>query len=935
MNKKNMCLISVILVMGMAGSAFAQDCDWTNFGGDRLWSNPSNWDPALPTAADKAGIRQGGVGPIINSSTTAVASQCMVGDWGHTDTLDMTGGSLTVGAIMVLGYGVNDNGTLTISGGTITVSTEGLQVGRDGVGTLNMTGGSINVSTFAIAALTGTGHVQLDGGTISATTFTMNSSATMDLTNSGVLIVTGDAISTINGYIGSGWITAYGGGGGLAVDYDVTNPGKTTVSGQSPEKASYPSPGNGATGVSINIGTLSWTAGQYATSHDVYFGTDSTPDATEFQGNQPGTTFNISQLPLDTTYYWRVDEVATGNPSSPWVGDVWSFTTQISTATLRKGPYLIYPGNNTEMQVLWQLDYSDTCSVEWGLDTSYSAGSAGAPEYGVEHQYKHTITALTPGDLYYYKVNVGTGATTGSFRAAPSDSATDIKFLMGGDRQSLANLIMFQNAANAVNSTMTADPEYQSILLFAGDMVTNGDTEEQWDSQWFNRTLPEPMQMMASIPIQGSMGNHESSGTGFEKFYPYPFVGNHYWSFDYGPVHVAVVNFETIPYTVGSAQYNWLANDMATTNKSFKILLTHAPAWGAGSHPNTANLQTDIQPLCLQYGVQMFLGGHNHNYAHAIVDGVHHVTSGGFGASMYNVNTGADYIVTAIESQNFQTVEVSGNIMTVTTLDTGLAVLDTFLIVASECGDQACDPGEECDCPSDCGSPPSSETSCTDGFDNDCDGNVDCTDADCNQDPACRCGNGTCESGEDCNSCPADCISKTKGKPSSQYCCGDGTCGGAENETNCAVDCGSGSYCDDGTCDPGEDECSCPEDCGTPPSTETNCDDGIDEDCDSSTDCDDADCLGDPACPSCGDVTCDAGEDQCNCPADCGTPPSTETNCTDGIDEDCDGGADCGDTTGDCDLDPACDCASQGEACTVDADCCSNNCFERKGYCKP
>ncbi|MBW8001794.1 MAG: glucan endo-1,6-beta-glucosidase, partial [Planctomycetes bacterium] len=33
----------------------------------------------------------------------------------------------------------------------------------------------------------------------------------------------------------------------------------------------------------------------------------------------------------------------------------------------------------------------------------------------------------------------------------------------------------------------------------------------------------------------------------------------------------------------------------------------------------------------------------------------------------------------------------------------------------------------------------------------------------------------------------------------------------------------------------------------------------------------------------CGDGTCDSGEDQCNCSADCGTPPSTETGlCTDG-----------------------------------------------------
>jgi len=62
---------------------------------------------------------------------------------------------------------------------------------------------------------------------------------------------------------------------------------------------------------------------------------------------------------------------------------------------------------------------------------------------------------------------------------------------------------------------------------------------------------------------------------------------------------------------------------------------------------------------------------------------------------------------------------------------------------------------------------------------------------------------------------------------------------------------GSGSTCGDETCDPGENQCNCPEDCGTPPPTETVCDDGIDEDCDNDTDCDDIDCDGDQSCPDC------------------------------------------------------------------------------------
>ncbi len=70
-------------------------------------------------------------------------------------------------------------------------------------------------------------------------------------------------------------------------------------------------------------------------------------------------------------------------------------------------------------------------------------------------------------------------------------------------------------------------------------------------------------------------------------------------------------------------------------------------------------------------------------------------------------------------------------------------------------------------------------------------------------------------------------------------------------------------------------------------------------------------CVNDPIVPCCSDGSCDPGEDQCSCSADCGLPPVTETDCTDGIDEDCDGDTDCGDT--DCSGDP--DCVILGRCC--------------------
>ena len=90
-----------------------------------------------------------------------------------------------------------------------------------------------------------------------------------------------------------------------------------------PGQASSPSPASGATKVSRSV-ILSWTAGSGADSHDVYFGTNPNPGASESQGNQAQTTFDPGYLGKNRWYYWRIDEVNAGGTTT---GVVWSFKT--------------------------------------------------------------------------------------------------------------------------------------------------------------------------------------------------------------------------------------------------------------------------------------------------------------------------------------------------------------------------------------------------------------------------------------------------------------------------------------------------------------------------------------------------------------------------------------------------------------------------------
>jgi regulation of enolase protein 1 (concanavalin A-like superfamily) len=100
-----------------------------------------------------------------------------------------------------------------------------------------------------------------------------------------------------------------------------------------PAIARKSSPANGATPDIEHISILSWTPGENAAQHDVYFGTDAnavenadTSDATGiYQGRQDPNTYTLTEaFEIGQTYYWRIDEIDTGGMVNK--GRVWSFT---------------------------------------------------------------------------------------------------------------------------------------------------------------------------------------------------------------------------------------------------------------------------------------------------------------------------------------------------------------------------------------------------------------------------------------------------------------------------------------------------------------------------------------------------------------------------------------------------------------------------------
>ncbi|MGB2861753.1 MAG: hypothetical protein WBC05_00380 [Sedimentisphaerales bacterium] len=310
MFRKMICLASFVLVMGLVGNVSA-DVSWNDSTNDHLWSTLANWATGtVPTPADGY-VRIGMVpGPTI-ANEGAVA-----------------GG-------IHLGIGSNA-GELTVDGGTLTVDGGAFNLGYTGSGTLNMTDGTITLTNVLKIARdpTAIGHVNLDGGIISTNNFVMRekegSVGTM-VVRAGTLIINGDRLSLVQGYIDQGWITAYDGNGTLNLDYDVTNEGRTTLSAT---HMLNPNPVNGGL-VSPGEMELSWTLSDPCVPGqpvlvDVYFTDDlqllewfTDPAAIQIVSKQNVTSAVVQTQPK-TWYYWAVDTYI-GAPNDPVFGPIFSF----------------------------------------------------------------------------------------------------------------------------------------------------------------------------------------------------------------------------------------------------------------------------------------------------------------------------------------------------------------------------------------------------------------------------------------------------------------------------------------------------------------------------------------------------------------------------------------------------------------------------------
>jgi hypothetical protein len=189
------------------------------------------------------------------------------------------------------------------------------------------------------------------------------------------------------------------------------NDGLAEVRFYAQKQAFSPSPGNEAISVSLTR-DIGWSAGDGATTHDVYWGTSQTNVAAATRANtlsvlvsqnQGGTTYDTGTMSANTTYYWRIDECISGNVTTK--GNVWKFTTGPGQATI------VSPANGAT-GVSITNDLSWTAGSGATSHNVYFGTTSPGTYRGNQSGTTYDTGTMSNGTTYYWRIDeVGPGGT--------------------------------------------------------------------------------------------------------------------------------------------------------------------------------------------------------------------------------------------------------------------------------------------------------------------------------------------------------------------------------------------------------------------------------------------------------------------------------------------------------------------------------------------
>jgi len=349
---------------------------------------------------------------------------------------------------------------------------------------------------------------------------------------------------------------------------------------------------------------------------------------------------------------------------------------------LTKGPFLlgVYPDRAA---LMWETEAQGPCKLYYGRDGKLDKYVESVPETNQAGEkavkklafiHKVWLEDLESGRFYDYRVT-GPGFEDEIYRFRTVPENTDqVRFIVYGDSRTrpsvhrkLVKLMIKQKV---------------DFVVHCGDLVTKGDTYEQWGPQFF-----EPLKgLTESVPVYIAKGNHEGKNGNYEKLL-IPKGRENSFGFDYGPVHYFCADNVTEGLK-DKVQLNLIIADAGASDAKWKFVSYHVPSVNFGGH-SSVWAYPDALPGLSKAGVDFVLVGHSHLYERfrpiAPPDGadgsyVTYITSGGGGVLMSSIKPNV-YHAETMKKHHFCLFNIKANKLTMDTIGIDGRVIDHIEVI--------------------------------------------------------------------------------------------------------------------------------------------------------------------------------------------------------------------------------------------------------------
>jgi len=285
---------------------------------------------------------------------------------------------------------------------------------------------------------------------------------------------------------------------------------------------------------------------------------------------------------------------------------------------------------------------SNEIIVQWGTqeDTTVSCPSPSNVEYGTTSSELNQ-TASGNGDMYLYTTCTHTVILTDLdynstyyYRVGGEDEWSDIFFFDTLEEEPekivIGAIADHGTSDNAQETTNNMENEELDLVIHAGDIsYANGaGSGNGWgDNSVWDEYQNQIESLASKYPHMYAPGNHEEDEEpyGFDayesRFYN-PGPNNFWYSFDFEFIHFISISSEH-DYDSGSAQYNWLQNDLEDANDNREsvpwiVLFAHRPMYSSNGdgdgHGSEIEFREAMEILLYDYQVDLAVWGHDHHY---------------------------------------------------------------------------------------------------------------------------------------------------------------------------------------------------------------------------------------------------------------------------------------------------------------------------------